>query len=199
MGTYGVSFMVTPSDLEYLPPIGSTSSLLPLTMMPSRLFLVLLALSSSVFVVVLVESATTTPFTPTRPCHEELARVSVAQIQEVSDLFLQSLAPSQAVASLARDNMFQNIQYDVVVSKVCGSCSSVFPEAATFLTPDATTSVWDKESYCFAGADGYDATHSSLVFAALDPDTDQIVTGETRGLLYVSKSNHSACRMDEME
>jgi hypothetical protein len=169
----------------------SPTSLFSLTMILSRLSLLLVALSSS------VESAAAAAFTPTRQCNQEFARVSVAQVQEVANLFIQRLSTSEAVASLARDNMFRKIQYDVVVSKVCGSCSSVFDESK-FSTPDSTTSLFDKESYCFAGAHGYDATHSSLVFASLDPDTNQIVTGETRGLLYVSKMcNDGPSMMDE--
>jgi hypothetical protein len=138
----------------------------------------------AVCVVAVVTSAE--PFAPTRQCHQEFARVSVAQVEEVANLFISRLSNSEAVASLARDNLFNKIQYDVVLSKVCGSCSSVFKDSSTFV-PDATTTLKDKESYCFPGAYGYDATHSSLVMTALDPDTNQIVTGETRGLLYVSK------------
>lgn len=137
-------------------------------MMVSRLLRFLLVLR-----LVLVDASS---FTPTRQCQEEFARVSVAQVQEVANLFVRELTTSDAVANLARDSFLQKIQYDVVVAKVCGSCKT-----SNNLSDD------DDSSYsCVPGAPGYDATQSSVVLAALDPETNQIVTGETRGFLYVS-------------
>jgi hypothetical protein len=105
-----------------------------------------------------------------RECGVVFARVTQKEVQTVADIFLQSLTTSATVQDLARSNLLGHVQYDISITKVCGSCRD-------FLNLNTNN------ASCSVGYYGSDATHSALVFAPVDPGTNQLVTGRIRGML----------------
>jgi hypothetical protein len=114
----------------------------------------------------------TATFALHRDCGVVFARVTQQEVQIVADIFLQTLTTSATVQDLARSNLLEHVQYDISIAKVCGSCKD-------FLNLNTNNSA----SSCSGGYYGSDATHSALVFAPIDPATNQLVTGRIRGML----------------
>jgi hypothetical protein len=121
-----------------------------------------------------------------RECGVEFARVTTDQIEAIANIYLESLASSEVIGELARSSLLEYAQYDVTVAKVCGSCEDIIDASARI--SEAALNSQEEFGFgtlCAENAYGYSAQHSALVFAPLEPGTDQIMTGYIRGILSV--------------
>ena len=124
-------------------------------------------------------------FAPTRACNQEFGRISKDEINAIADVFINVLTTSSAVASLAKNNLLNTVDYDVLLIKVCGSCANISAERLGGNETFYDDSPFGFATYCQNSSYGFNAVHSALVLAPINPITNQIVVGRIRGLLSV--------------
>jgi hypothetical protein len=124
-------------------------------------------------------------------CGVEIGRVTVDEITQLMNLYLAVLVDSGSSSSSrttteaetdatllesATSAFLSVIQYDLVAFKVCGSCAKIWDNHdALDVTEDLTmTGRHGFSTYCAPWSYGYEALHSALVLAPIDPETDTI-------------------------
>ena len=109
-----------------------------------------------------------------RPCNEIIGTVTVADIQATVQFWIALLFPGQETSEEAQAvaAVFSGpIKYNVLASKVCGSC-------ADFASSSSSSSF---QQYCSPDVYGYDALYSTLVFHPIDPATENPIAAKLQG------------------
>jgi len=110
-----------------------------------------------------------------RPCNAVIGTVTVADIQATVQFWIALLFPGQETSEDAQAvaAVFSGpIKYNVLASKVCGSCAD--------FASSSSSSVFS-EQYCSPDAYGYEAVYSTLVFHPIDPATDNPIAAKLQG------------------
>jgi hypothetical protein len=104
------------------------------------------------------------------PCDSVITTVTVEEVKALTDAWIDIILPasdySEANRTAARQVYTAPLQYDLLVSKVCGSCAEFMDQ----INASDVTGSWTR--YCGTDQYGYDATHSALVFHPMDPTAD---------------------------
>lgn len=117
------------------------------------------------------------------PCNSILGVFTVDMLrnltQEIVYTDVMNGNSNASQAELALDVYLQGIQYDLLASKVCGSCADLQD------TLDASDPDGEWLEYCGPDVYGYEATHSGVVFHPLDPSTGKPLTGVRNAIVSV--------------
>ena len=117
-----------------------------------------------------------------RPCNAQFSNVTAQEIQDMITTFLGSFLPAGNEFQGALSALMGVIKYDLVVAKVCLSCADI-TEAMLGSAAYTSTSPYGFPTYCSSNSYGYNAMHSALVLAPVDPSTGEIFTGKLRGMV----------------
>ena len=102
------------------------------------------------------------------PCNAVIGTITVADIKERMEYFLSRVYLDPANLKTVIPYFESPLEYDVQVSKVCGSCADFDDDAAV-------------GEYCDPNSYSYDATYSTLVMHPVDPATNQPLAAELPG------------------
>ena len=125
-------------------------------------------------------SPTPSPRSPRQgpPCNQVIGIVTKAEIERLATFWVDVIALATPLTADEREAALQvylggneTPKYDIVASKVCGSCAE-FQKNMETADP---TGAW--KTYCGKDVYGYQATHSALAFHPLDPETNAPLTG----------------------
>lgn len=118
------------------------------------------------------------------PCNSIITTVKVEEVLAITDTWLTYLHRDDPLSATdlaaAKEAYTSAIQYDMLVSKVCGSCQD-FQSQLEDNDTDSNDPYW--KTYCGDDVYGNDATHSAIVFHPLDPETGEPIAATLNGAM----------------
>jgi len=113
-----------------------------------------------------------------RECNEPIRVVTINEIERVASWLLNTTPQAQGDLKALAIHIGA-INYDILVSKVCGSCDQ-------FSSDFENAKGW--EEFCGDDVYGHDAPHSALVMHPINPETGEPVTAELNGFINMMSS-----------
>ena len=117
-----------------------------------------------------------------RPCNAQFANLTTQELQDLITTFFGLVIPPGSGLQTDLTALTGVIEYDLIIAKVCLSCADI-TEAMIGSAAFTSNSSYGFPTYCSADSYGYNAMHSALVIAPVDPSTGKIFTGKLRGMV----------------
>ena len=139
-------------------------------------------------------------------CGEVLGKITTSEITQIMNMFLNMLQTDHAQKSYtttkkenpsliesAIEALLSIIEYDVMAIKVCTSCEEIWEHYAELgLTVEELTNSnkFGFSTYCSPDSHAYNAQHSALIFAPIDPfSNDEIFENAVLKVVMTGRSD----------